>query len=446
MSEQLFIIANELPNNEKGKASVYEWKPRAAADSLPATHRVNAAQDAFHHNVAIGNLVECQIAVVNAAGVKQQGCDTLEGGEYVMFGDIVPSDRHEASFEQTLPVAGTIGLHDWYIADLADTGSFGYAVHVDDRPVGKRDTYEAAIALAQTMCLSLNREGLGRLNDHPAGFVVPLMPVNGFYLVRRSPGGLSGSERFMVAGTLAFLHDELEKLCYPEDWVAFNTVRMERTGLFRYVRPDGAIVNTLNPFKSTLRYENLADLVENEGPYSPVTLSKMDEYESIGNPEWFDTIEIHGVRQCDGYVEQDDETPDFFSVYLHFETGGLVCVGDHATYEMALLHASDLTKKYGWPQMDCIALTGATFSLITEKRDAEAPAEEVVLPVFGIRISGCSITSDLHDAEESSEVKAALDAIELMVLGHFMAGINVQEPSYLVGIEAAVTAIWQHHG
>ncbi len=444
MSEQLFIIATALPNNDEGMASVYEWKPRAGAEHLPATHRVNAAQDAFHHNIAMGNLDECQIVVVNAAGVEQQGCDALEGGEYVMFGDIVPSDRHVASFQPIQPVTGTIGLHDWYIADLADTGTFGYAVHVDDRLVGKRDTYEAAIALVQTMCLTLDREGLGRLSDYPADFMVPMMPVSGFYLVRRSQSGVLGYERFMVAGTLAFLNDALGKLNYPEDWVAFNTVRMERTGLYRYVRPDGAIVNTLNPYGATLRYENLTVLVENEGPYSPVTLSKTDEYEAIETPELFDTIEIHGVRQEDGYVEQDDDVPDFFSVYLHFKTGGLLCVGDHATYEMALLHASDLTKKYGWPRMDCIALKGATFCLISEKRDAEESAE-VVLPAFGIRIRGCSITSDLHDAEESSERKAALDAIESMILGHAMAGINVQAPTYLVGIETAVTAILEHY-
>ncbi|WP_054287316.1 hypothetical protein [Gulbenkiania mobilis] len=444
MSEQLFIIATPFSPEDEGIAGVYEWQPRAAAEFLPAAHRVNAALDAFHHSVAIGNLDECRIVVVNAAGVEQQGCDALEGGEYVMFGDIVPSDRHMASFQPTQPVAGTIGLHDWCIADLTDTGSFGYAVHVDDRPVGNRDTYEAAIGLAQAMCLSLDREGLGRLNDHPAGFLVPMMPVNGFYLVRCSLSGLPGGERFMVAGTLDSLHEALGKLPCPGDWVAFNTVRMQHTGLYRFVRPDGALVDTLNPYGAFIRYENLEALVAAEGPYSPVTLSKMDDRAPFDSPEWYDTIELHGVRQEDGYVEQDDDEPDFFSVYLHFKTGGLECVGDHATYELALLHASDLAKKYGWPRMDCIALTGDDSSALAEKQGAEEPAE-IVLPAFGIRIRGCSITSDLHDAEESSEQKAALDAIEAMILGHAMAGINVQESAYLAGIEAAVTAIWQHH-
>lgn len=56
------------------------------------------------------------------------------------------------------------------------------------------------------------------------------------------------------------------------------------------------------------------------------------------------------------------------------------------------------------------------------------------------------IESSLHDESESSEAKAALDGVESMILAHAVAGIDVNSPRYLEGIETAVEAVWNQHG
>ncbi|MDK9702506.1 MAG: hypothetical protein OEL20_05155 [Sulfuritalea sp.] len=53
--------------------------------------------------------------------------------------------------------------------------------------------------------------------------------------------------------------------------------------------------------------------------------------------------------------EVDDENPQFFSVYAHRKEGGVVCVGDCATAELAMRYASELSATYGWPLGDCAA-------------------------------------------------------------------------------------------
>lgn len=72
----------------------------------------------------------------------------------------------------------------------------------------------------------------------------------------------------------------------------------------------------------------------------------------------------------------------------------------------------------------------------------------ITLPVFNILITispdggGGSITStDLkteHEDEEDELYNAAMDGIESMILAHAIAGVDVESPAYLEGIETAV--------
>ena len=65
-------------------------------------------------------------------------------------------------------------------------------------------------------------------------------------------------------------------------------------------------------------------------------------------------------------------------------------------------------------------------------------------PTEGDMVSGV-IESDLHarngGEEEEPEYKAAIDAIESLVLAHAVAGIDITLPAYLEGIETAIEAI-----
>lgn len=76
----------------------------------------------------------------------------------------------------------------------------------------------------------------------------------------------------------------------------------------------------------------------------------------------YDAIEVHGVRdlnepndQTGTCCEVDDENPQFFSVYLHCRNGGMECVGDFSTIELAKQYAKDLSRDYGWPAIVAIA-------------------------------------------------------------------------------------------
>lgn len=73
----------------------------------------------------------------------------------------------------------------------------------------------------------------------------------------------------------------------------------------------------------------------------------------------------------------------------------------------------------------------------------------ITLPVFNILITitpdggGGSIMSDMKENEETPEdemFNAAIDGIESMILAHAIAGIDVESPAYLEGIETAVEA------
>lgn len=59
---------------------------------------------------------------------------------------------------------------------------------------------------------------------------------------------------------------------------------------------------------------------------------------------------------------------------------------------------------------------------------------------------GGAVRSSLHDDSDSPEAKGALDGVESLILAHAVAGIDVNSPAYLEGIETAVEAIWNQYG
>ncbi|WP_416268266.1 hypothetical protein SD235_11425 [Burkholderia cepacia] len=78
-----------------------------------------------------------------------------------------------------------------------------------------------------------------------------------------------------------------------------------------------------------------------------------------GTPERFDAIEIQGVREeidlidpAKSCCEVDNRTPQFFSIYLHEVEGGVACVADLATYELAVAYAEQLADRYDWAIYD----------------------------------------------------------------------------------------------
>jgi hypothetical protein len=72
-------------------------------------------------------------------------------------------------------------------------------------------------------------------------------------------------------------------------------------------------------------------------------------------------------------------------------------------------------------------------------------SRSIDLPVFGITLTldsggGGNIASFLHEDDAPGGYNAAMDAIESLVLAHACAGIDVESPAYLEGIETAVQA------
>ena len=71
----------------------------------------------------------------------------------------------------------------------------------------------------------------------------------------------------------------------------------------------------------------------------------------------------------------------------------------------------------------------------------------IELPCFGIKVienkGGGSIRSDLHTSheEKNREYEAAINALESLILGHACAGVDIESPVYIEGIETAVEAI-----
>ena len=77
--------------------------------------------------------------------------------------------------------------------------------------------------------------------------------------------------------------------------------------------------------------------------------------------------------------------------------------------------------------------------------------KNIKLPCYGIKIKLSNggvgtITSDLHKTAgdypiTANEYDASINAIESLILAHAVAGINVESPAYIKGIETAVEAI-----
>jgi len=71
------------------------------------------------------------------------------------------------------------------------------------------------------------------------------------------------------------------------------------------------------------------------------------------------------------------------------------------------------------------------------------------LPVFGIRVAcdpttgAGTIASALHGEDDGPELTAALDAIESLVLAHACAGVAVDAPAYVEGLQTALDKLAQ---
>lgn len=79
--------------------------------------------------------------------------------------------------------------------------------------------------------------------------------------------------------------------------------------------------------------------------------------------------------------------------------------------------------------------------------------QTIQLPCFDITVTltgdgGGSISSDLHeetgDFYDDSVYNTGIDAIEAMILGHAVAGVDITTPAYVEGIETAVLALTNH--
>lgn len=75
--------------------------------------------------------------------------------------------------------------------------------------------------------------------------------------------------------------------------------------------------------------------------------------------------------------------------------------------------------------------------------------KDINLPCYGVTIhldedSGCgTIASTLKDPNDTqhTQLSAAIDGLESLILGHACAGVDVESPAYIEGIETAVDAI-----
>lgn len=77
----------------------------------------------------------------------------------------------------------------------------------------------------------------------------------------------------------------------------------------------------------------------------------------------------------------------------------------------------------------------------------------ITLPIYGIIVTffvggSATIKSDLHDGTAQTihaQYDAAMNAVESMILAHAVAGIDIESPAYLEGIETAVDKIFNEY-
>jgi predicted nucleic acid-binding Zn-ribbon protein len=90
----------------------------------------------------------------------------------------------------------------------------------------------------------------------------------------------------------------------------------------------------------------------------------------------------------------------------------------------------------------------------SEETDQTENMKEIKLPCHDITIhlerehtaeeSGCgTIASGLKDPN-NAQLNAAIDGLESLILAHACAGVHVESPAYIEGIETAVDAIFNH--
>ena len=96
----------------------------------------------------------------------------------------------------------------------------------------------------------------------------------------------------------------------------------------------------------------------------------------------------------------------------------------------------------------------------SQRHENPSPVRQICLPCYGIKIrldrrggdqeSVCGlITSDLRQTTskrnaQSRKLIAAIDVLEALILAHACAGVDVESPAYIEGIETAVDAIGNH--
>jgi len=73
--------------------------------------------------------------------------------------------------------------------------------------------------------------------------------------------------------------------------------------------------------------------------------------ETIRDASQFDSLEIHGMVNIDeDYSEVDDDTPEFFSLFVHHMYGdGQQCIGDFCNLDDAARLGSNISDLCGWP-------------------------------------------------------------------------------------------------
>jgi hypothetical protein len=96
-------------------------------------------------------------------------------------------------------------------------------------------------------------------------------------------------------------------------------------------------------------------------------------------------------------------------------------------------------------------------AFLRTEREENAVGKTIKLPCFGIIVNltgdgGGAISSDLHEEQDENveggseedtaheKYEGAIDGIEAMILGHAVAGVDIETPAYIEGIEAAVQA------
>ena len=85
------------------------------------------------------------------------------------------------------------------------------------------------------------------------------------------------------------------------------------------------------------------------------------------------------------------------------------------------------------------------YGIVVELKDGEEPITRMYeggvierTRVYG----GGTIESDLRDGSKESDIE--VNALESLILAHAVAGIDIESPAYIEGIETAVDACTNH--